>query len=108
MKLINDRAFSNAEIEQIKFDIRKLFSEELVKSKKSGVINFASIESVIKRNLTAYNFSYNDNDSIYVYKRYSYANNANSGGTLDASSYTLAIPEIPEISKLEIEVELNL
>ena len=108
MKLINDRAFSNAEIEQIKFDIRKLFSEELVKSKKSGVINFASIENAIKRNLTAYNFSYNDNDSIYVYKRYSYANNANSGGTLDASSYTLAIPEIPEISKLEIEVELNL
>lgn len=108
MKLINDRAFSNAEIEQIKFDIRKLFSEELVKSKNSGVINFRSIENAIKTNLSAYNFSYNDNNSIYVYKKYSYANNQTSGGTIDENIYTLNIPEIPEISKLEIEVELNL
>ena len=108
MKIINDRAFSASEVEQVKFEIRNLISEELVKSKTSGVVNFSSIENAIKGNLTTYNFAYNDNNSIYVYKKMSYVNNSSTVTTIDSSSYSLAIPEIPELNKLEIEVELNL
>lgn len=113
MKLINDRAFSRAEIDQIKFDIRRLISEELVKSKTSGSINFSAIEASIKRNLISYNFSYNNNNSIYESIILLHDNNSNTGANkiLDINTnivYSLDISEIPEVGTLDIEVELNL
>ena len=108
--LLNNKLYSDKEINDLRFSIRSLVSEEFIRSKKSNAINLSNIEDQIKTRLgSQYSFL---GESIYQNIAVSYVNpsamEARASQSLDVSNARKVIPlsfnEIPVISNITIEI----
>ena len=119
IKLVNNNAYSQDEIDRLKYNIRVLIAEELVSAKANNLIRFSVLEDTIKRSLRdRYSFVIDGSTSIFtrILCRYIGANDPLLGSrpnlNLDVSSgapdLTLNIDEVPEIGNIDIEVSLTL
>ena len=117
MRLINNNNYSQTEIDDLKYLIRTLISQQFLIAKSQGTINFRTMESLIKERLRAeYNFipSNTSNGSVFKYIKYEKtdpdATIGSSQYTLSENSmiYALAVNEIPKLNTIDIEVELVL
>ena len=117
--VLDTRNYSDEEVNQIKFDLRRIISEELVRSKVNGIVDFTNIQNQslsLLRN--QYTFANSDNNSIFdsinVRKISPNVNQdmATSVRSLNLSSSsiseTLRQDEVPELGSIDIEVRLVL
>lgn len=112
--LLNTVNFSDREIENIKFSIRRVCADYFVDAKRRSSLNFSTLENLIKNNITNYNFLISDSDSIFT--KISYVktdpNNDTETGSINLASSTRSIPleveDVPVLGNIEIVVELTL
>lgn len=118
--VLNTRNYSEEEVNQIKFEIRRFISQELVRSKREGVVDFTNIQNNTLAELRdVYSFSNsNENNSIFESIKVrnidpnSTDNVSRPNTTLSLTgsriTYSLKEEEVPELGDVNIEVRLIL
>ena len=112
--LLNTVNFSDREIENIKFSIRRVCADYFVDAKRRSSLNFSTLENLIKNNITNYNFLISDSNTIF--NKISYVKtdpeSVAQSGTINLNSGIKTIPlkieDVPVLGNIEIVVELTL
>lgn len=116
LRLINNNAYSTSEIDNLKFEIKKLISSEFLNAKTSGQINFNILDRLIKDRLSNnFNFVPTNADSIFRSIIYTIGDSLGTGTTVKQFNYSsenialpLKVQQVPVVGTINIEVELVL
>lgn len=116
LRLINNNAYSTSEIDNLKFEIKKLISAEFLNAKTSGQINFDTLDRLIKDRLSNnFNFVPTNADSIFRSITYSVSDRLGNATTTKQFNYSslnralaLKVQQVPVVGTINIEVELVL
>lgn len=118
LRLVNNRSYSNTELNQIKYEIKSLISEEFVKAKSRGTIRFQVIQDTVLNRLQSRYAFLSSGSGIFteINKRYiSNPEDENSNRSIENLDLTSGVPdqalqedEIPEIGNITILVESRL
>ena len=111
--LLNTVNFSDREIENIKFSIRRVCADYFVDAKRRSNLNFSTLENLIKNNITNYNFLISDSNSIFTkisYVKTDPDSTVESGSINIAGTKTipLEIEDVPVLGDIDIVVRLTL
>lgn len=114
-KLLNTNNFSDREIENIKFSIRRICADYFVDAKRKSILNFSVLEDLIKSSITNYNFLTSDSQNS-IFTSISYVktdpNTSTEAGQVNFTDQVpileLEIEDVPVLGNIEIVVELTL